>query len=184
MLKISKKLQSRIHKELQSGEIVVWAETPGARHIVRSKFENLLFYSLLVTLIFWSLTTIIFPINIVIILIGAFFLSVFIGILFNSNRRHKDCIYIITNLRALLLKNAKNEDFISYYPNSFTGLKKQKKKDGSGSIIFKTEYIAKPDGEMITHEHGFFSIRNTDRVTRLMENLVHKSSLINQRNRQ
>jgi len=101
----------------------------------------------------------------------AIFLSALFLMLLKSTSK-TNSIYIITNARAISLNNTEKTEFISYYPDQIKNFKWRKNADGSGNIIFRTEFHQKelwrtPE----TKEFGFMNITDVKKVMDLLEKL-------------
>jgi len=82
-------------------------------------------------------------------------------------------IYLITNLRAVVLTGKEFHSVASYLPNQLINTIRTENEDGTGDLLFKKERQIDESGDVIMHLHGFFGVQNVRQVERHIIDLCH-----------
>ncbi|NOX91096.1 MAG: hypothetical protein GXP18_01195 [Gammaproteobacteria bacterium] len=161
MLKISKTNYLWIRNKLEDDEVIVWVGKFSSSYKKPIFSIKNLWHFLFITIFLMFFLPAGF----------AIFLAALFLILFKSTQK-TNSIYIITNARAISLNNTEKIEFISYYPDQIKNFKWRKNADGSGDIIFKTEFRQEKFWRTTAiKEFGFMNITNVKRVMDLLERL-------------
>ncbi len=196
MLNLPAEIQSKINQELKRGEVVRWAEQPNLEKFIRKVSAGsfliwLLFIPWTAFSVFWIAAAagfkipdfsqpsfqLFFPLfGVPFLLIGIcglaapFFLPLFL------KQKAANMIYVITNLRAVIIQAGKTTTYKSYYPKQLINLERTENPDGSGNIIFAKD----GSGPRIQNKNfkgeGFWAIENVKKVAALLEDLANGSS--------
>ncbi len=166
MLKISTTNHLWIKNKLEDDEIIVWIGQFSSSYKRPIFSINNLWIFLFITIFFMFFLSTVF----------AIFLSALFLILLKPTSKINS-IYIITNARAISLNDTEKREFISYYPDQIKNFKWRKNADGSGDIIFKTEFRQEEQiwRTPTIKKIGFMNISNVTRVMGLLEKLSKRN---------
>lgn len=196
MFNLPSEIQSKINQELKRGEVVKWAGQPNLEKFLGKAMAGrfliwLFFIPWTVFSVFWIAGAagfkipdfsqpsfeLFFPLfGVPFLLIGIFGLASPFFLPFFLKKKAASMVYLITNLRAVIIQGTKTTTYKSYYPKQLTNLERTENPDGSGTIIF-----VKDDGETNIQNkkfkgEGFWAIENVKKVASLLEDLANSTS--------
>ncbi len=164
------KLSALLTRALDDNEQVIWFEQPDVQRWRRKGYLAVPFGLAIFALVwhasakslggwFWAIAFLMVP---------AVF---FVALPWMQHARAKSTLYVLTNLRALILTDGIKHSVRSYRLPELPELTVRPRRDGSGDIILETEEYKDGDGDLQTREHGFEDIRDVGLVQLVLDNL-------------
>jgi hypothetical protein len=181
-------LATLVDRELDSTEHVEWIDQPIPARLARTTLPTVLFGIPWTTFaIFWTVMAgwgtwrkgnsgwfWLFP------LWGVPFILIGLGMLsspFWAFRRAKRTAYVLTDRRALVINvgwRAK-VSLRSFEPAALTDLQRTERSDGSGDLVFATDYSEGRRGRSIANAVGFIAVRDVKEVEGRVRRLAQES---------
>jgi hypothetical protein len=179
-----REVQSRVERELASGEKVEWMGQPIPRRLAKASWPIVVFgIPWTAFALFWtagaawgtSKTGVgllnLFP------LFGIPFILVGLGMLsspFWIKRAAKGTAYVITDRRAIVIQGGwrGTVNVRSFEPERLVDLRRKEHADGSGDLVFTQDIRRDSDGDRHTTEVGFMAIADVKSVEEIVKALV------------
>lgn len=181
-------LQTRVTKELRPGEQLKWVGQPRpSRHLLLGFGVWLFFIPWTAFSVFWIAAASgfrvptfeggwsLFP------LFGVPFVLVGLGGLsspFWIYRKARSTVYIITNLRAVIIAGHNSVTVRSVNAKQLSEVVRTERADGSGDLELKTDVSYDSDGDRRSTTHGFFGIPEVKQVEMLLESLAASGRMV------
>ena len=193
-------LKQAIESEINADETILWAGRPNPDKMPKAGFYALYIFGTFWTLfsVFWVIAafmgavyssenilfSIFFPLfGVPFVIIGIFILKMPAWL----KQDMLNTAYFITSKRAVIIKlsippeslvfitkyfTSKNKTVMSFSKNELGSLKKVINADGSGNIVFKTEYSSDNDGGTYTKDVGFLWLDNAADVEKILKEML------------
>lgn len=182
MYRLTQALQEKILRELQPGEVVMWAGQPDPKRMMLTGFALWLFFIPWTAFsVFWMAGAAgfqvpdfsqpfgLFP------LFGLPFLLIGMGGLaspFWMHTRARHMVYVITSKRALAMTGSRATTVESWMPAQLGNITRTERQDGSGDLIFAMETWRDSDGDRRTRPKGFLGIQDVRMVEAQLQRLA------------
>lgn len=174
-------LQLKLEKELESGETVLWKETPIQRYFTPKATGAFLFaIPWTAFAVFWVFGAAgfklpdfdkgfdFFPLfGIPFILIGLGMFSAPIW----AYRKAGKSLYVITNQRAITFEGGRSTTIRSYTPENLKNVYRKERKNNIGDVIISIKQWKDSDGDKQSEELGFINIENPHKVEKLLQSI-------------
>lgn len=197
MFNLPSEIQSKINQELKRGEVVRWAGQPNLEKFISTAKAGrfliwLFFIPWTAFSMFWIAGAAGFKIpdfsepsfQLFFPLFGLPFL--FIGIcglalpfwlpVYLKNKA-ANIIYVITNLRAIIVDGDKSIKYKSYYPRQLQNMERTENPDGSGNITLTKNTDTETGINKNLKADSFLAIENVKKVASLLEDLARSPSV-------
>jgi len=184
-LQIPKEVRQKIDRELQPGESIRWVDQPVAQMFTSASLP-ILFFAIPWTsfAIFWMWGALGFKVpdlsrgiqpEHLFALFGVPFVLIGLGMLsspFWAWKAARKTVYLITNKRAILIQSGVSTTIRSYTPAQINHTYRKEGKNDIGDVIIAVRKWKDSDGDQMTEEIGFISIRNPQEVEKMLKNLA------------
>lgn len=92
----------------------------------------------------------------------------------------RNTIYVVTNLRLIVIEHVLRQQVASYPANSIDRVERRESRDGTGSLVFEriVTSVRREDGydHSMAEEKGFFGIRDVGVAWRFVMNLKNRAA--------
>ena len=184
---ISRELDERVQRELESGEHIQWMEQPIPRYFTAASTVAFLFaIPWTAFAIFWicgasgfKLPDLsngwfnLFP------LFGLPFVLAGLGMLSAplwSRRKALKTVYVITDRRAITFDAGWTTTIRSYAPDQLQKIYRKEKRDGSGDVVLGQRVVAGSEGGQQTQDLGFLNVRDPKSVEQMLKKLAEQGA--------
>ena len=200
MLNLPPEIQDKITRELNRGEVIVWAQQPNLEKFIKKITAGsfliwLFFIPWTAFSLFWMAGAagfkmpdfshpsfqLFFPLfGLPFLFIGIAGLAAPIWLPFFIKNKALTTAYVITNLRAFTIEGTKTVKYKSYYPDQLKNMEREEYPDGSGDIVFiKNNNTDANTGTNNWNKNlkgeGFYAIENVKKVASLLEKLANNT---------
>lgn len=183
---ISRELEDKVKRELDSGERVLWMEQPIPRYFTAMSTGTFLFaIPWTAFAIFWICGASgfkvpdfskggfsFFP------LFGVPFVLIGIGLLSAplwTYRKAFKTVYVITDRRAITFDAGWTTTIRSYPPDRLLNTYRREKRDGSGDVVLGQRVWSGSEGEQQSMDLGFLNIRDPKTVETMLRKLAEQA---------
>lgn len=175
--------QRHLENELKSGEALLWQSAPLARYLWPAVLP-IVFFGIPWTafIVFWMVqaaqgSALFALLGLPFLLVGCVMLAAPWWVTYQARRT----AYALTTDRALILVLAPWGDGVSvrrYLPEELAACEREQRADGSGSIIFKREWVSGAKGRTHERKIGFIGVPAVQTVHLFVEELTraHRAS--------
>ena len=184
---IHQHLQSKVERELESGERLEWIEMPIPRFFTPTATGAFLFgIPWTAFAVFWTAGAAwgtskaegagffrAFP------LFGVPFVLIGLGMLSSplwAHRKALRTVYVITNRRAITFYGGRTITIRSYPPDRLQDVYRKERKDGSGDVIIARRAWRDSDGDRQSEELGFLRVRDVKAVELRLRKLAEQGA--------
>jgi hypothetical protein len=183
--KISRQLQEKVNRELESGERIEWIDMPIPRFFTPVSTGAFLFgFPWTAFAIFWMYGASgfqipdfkegfdLFP------LFGVPFVLIGLGMLSSplwAYRKAFKTVYVITNKRAITFVGGWSTTIRSYPPDTLHDIYRKEKRDGSGDVIISRRSWRDSDGDRQSEELGFLRVKNPKEIEQMLKKLAEQT---------
>lgn len=183
---ISRALEDKVTRELESGEQVLWMEQPVPRYFTAMSTSTFLFaIPWTAFAVFWICGASgfkipdfskggfsLFP------LFGVPFVLVGLGMLSAplwSYRKALKTVYVITDRRAITFDAGWTTTIRSYPPNRLQNIHRKERRNGTGDVILGQQIWSNSKGGHYPMDLGFLNIRDPKTVELMLRKLAEQS---------
>jgi hypothetical protein len=180
---ISRELEDKVRRELESGERILWMEQPIPRYFTAVSTGAFLFaIPWTAFAIFWICGASgfklpdfskdgfsFFP------LFGLPFVLIGIGMLSSplwAYRKAFNTVYVITDRRAITIDAGWTTTIRSYPPDQLQNIHRKEKRDGTGDVVLGQRVWSGSEGGQQATDLGFLNIRDPKTVEQMLKKLA------------
>jgi len=186
-------LRTRIERELEPGEKIVWTDMPAPKFFTPAS-TSLFVFGVFVTgfAVYWICSAAGFKIpdfkkgsdffplfGLPMIFIGLGMLSTPVW----AYRKALRTVYAVTDKRAIIIEGGWVTTIRSFPPDKLHDVYRKERRDGSGDVILERREWAHSGGTPQMQETGFLRIKNPREVERMLRKLVEQNPRIREENR-
>jgi len=189
---ISRELEDKVKRELESGERILWMEQPIPRYFTAMSIGAFLFAIPWTAFsVFWMCGASgfkmpdfskggfsLFP------LFGLPFLLIGIGMLSSpiwAYRKAFKTVYVITDRRAITFDAGWTTTIRSYPPDKLQNIYRKEKRDGTGDVVLGQRVWSGSEGNQQSQDLGFLNIRDPKTVEQMLRKLSEHANAIESR---
>ncbi len=189
MSRISHHLDSKLSRELESDEKLIWRDQPRPTFFDGATTATFFFgIPWTAFAIFWTCgaagfeipdfseglqITMLFPLfGLPFIVIGLFMLAAPVL----HYHKMSTTLYAVTTKRVLILENNAKTQYTSIEPHRICNLTRREADNGYGDLVISHEFSVDSDGDKQTKEIGFFNIAHVREVEKIVKKLIEKTA--------
>jgi hypothetical protein len=184
-------LQSKVDRELDSGESIEWIEMPIPRFFTPIATGGFLFgipwtaFAISWTAAAaWGTSRDGAGVDVGFALFGVPFILVGFCMLSSpiwAYRKALHTVYVITNRRAITFDGGMSMTIRSYTPDRLHDIYRKEKRDGTGDVVIARRAWRDSDGDRQSEELGFFRVRDPKTIESMLRKLAEKGPGSNER---